>query len=179
MLTLNFGSKQLKDEVKLRRLYILSKKVAVLTLLALLLFSGFFFLSALVLKNNYHRIDTEKNLAAGYLESKEKKLKEIKTNIEAASQVQDGYIPWSRLLNILAQTKPQGIAITSLKADAANKRISLAGQADSRDGLLIFKNNLELNPAFSNISFPLKNISEKTDIYFNIDATFNLTEITK
>ncbi len=89
---------------------------------------------------------------------------------EASSLVlkmQNGHLRWANVLNILSNVIPDGIAVDSLATK--NYNFYLAGKAKTRDGLLIFKSNLEKESCFKNINIPLSNLVVKEDVDFQMD----------
>jgi len=69
---------------------------------------------------------------------------------------------------------PSNITFYRLNFDLATKTVKINGKAGERSGLLELKDNLEKSGNYSDIQFPLKNILEKENINFEINAKLNI-----
>ena len=57
--------------------------------------------------------------------------------------------------------------------DSTNRNIKLQGIAKQRSDLLELKSNLEKSTLYNSIDFPIKNLLEKENIIFEINAKIN------
>ncbi|MCG2692600.1 PilN domain-containing protein [Candidatus Parcubacteria bacterium] len=65
---------------------------------------------------------------------------------------------------------PQDIQLHLLYIDKVNSTINIEGNAQTREGLLGFQENLEDSSLFSKVEYPLSNLLEKQDIKFKFTA---------
>ena len=87
--------------------------------------------------------------------------------------IQNNFIPWSNLLKITADITPEDIGLYYLKISLEEQTIKIKGQAGQRASLLDFKEKMAAAAIFEEIDFPLKNILEKENINFEINAKIN------
>lgn len=170
MLTLNLVSQSLKKEIKLKRVYGLTKKLYYLLTIIVIITSIFLMAAKIILQNEFNRIVNETTLVTKNNQSYTPKVKEINSKINNAFQVQNNYIDWSNLLAEISLIMPSDVTLSYVKAEKNNSNIVIRGVADSRDGLLQFKKSLEESKYFTAIEFPIKNILEKENINFTINA---------
>jgi len=92
---------------------------------------------------------------------------EINNQLSDANKIKSDQLYWSKLLMKLSEKVPDGIEITNLLTK--NYGVSLVGRADNRDRLVGFKEELEEDACFTDISLPLSNLVSKENIDFQID----------
>ncbi len=73
--------------------------------------------------------------------------------------------------------KPKGVYITKLSIDKikdVNKvKVSISGSSDTRDNLLIFKNNIERDEKITNVYLPTKSLVKPADVDFSLTFETN------
>ncbi|MBI2459045.1 MAG: PilN domain-containing protein [Parcubacteria group bacterium] len=175
MLTLNLISQELKKEIRLRHLYLFIKKIN-LTLIIITIAAAIILLSAkTILQLGFNDIVNQTTLITKNNQGYNNKIKDINGKLDLVEKIQNNFIPWSNLLKTLAHLTPKDISLYYLKINLLEQTIKIKGQAGQRSSLLNFKQNLEDAAIFQTIDFPLKNILEKENINFEIDAKINLT----
>ncbi len=177
MLYLNLVSNELKKEIKLRHLYFLVKKISSIVLIITIFLVSILLVAKIILQNNFNKVVSQTTLITKSNQTYNVKVREINNELSFVSMIQNGYIPWTDIFKDLAVASPDGIKLYSLKLNAENKTIGIKGMAKDRTSLLVFKTNIENSSYYDDISFPLKNILEKENINFEINATLNLEEI--
>jgi Tfp pilus assembly protein PilN len=177
MLYLNLVSNELKKEIKLRRLYFLIKKIGGVLLVITICLASILLTAKIILQNNFNKIVAQTTLITKNNQTYNVKVREINNKINFAAKIQKDYLVWTNLLKNLALKAPDGIKLYSLKLNADKKTFAIKGIAQNRDDLLKFKENIENLSVYDNIDFPLKNILEKENIDFEINADLNLNEI--
>ena len=105
------------------------------------------------------------------------KVREINSKINFVARIQDDFLTWSNMLKSLADITSQNINLYYLKANAQDKTIKIKGKAKLRSDLLNFKEKMAALPEFAEIDFPVKNILEKENIDFEINAKINLPSL--
>lgn len=73
----------------------------------------------------------------------------------------------TEILNVI----PKNIILTNITVVSANKTYTLIGAAQSREDLLLLKQNIEDIKQFSKINIPLETLEIQEDINFNISFT--------
>ncbi len=97
----------------------------------------------------------------------ENKFSEINSKLSKISGITRGQIYWSELFLKLNGAAPDNIEISGLSTN--NFSVSLAGEAKTRDDLLLFEDNLSKNDCFENINLPLSNLVSKDNVVFQMD----------
>ncbi|MDO8592165.1 MAG: hypothetical protein Q7R92_00150 [bacterium] len=177
MIILNLVSAEQKKEIKLRHIYGLIKKIN-LTLVIIAIAIAITLLSAkVILQSKFNEIVEQTTLVTKTNQGYNNSVREINNKLNFVAEVQNDFIPWSKLLAALALTTPGDISFYYLKIDAEAKTIKIKGRALRRDSLLGFKNRLADNASFKEIDFPIQNILEKENIDFEINAKLDLSSI--
>jgi hypothetical protein len=177
MLRLNLVSKELKKEIKLRLIYGMFKKVSGVLIVITVLCAVIILIAKIILQNNFNKVVEETTLLTKNSQQKNIKVREINSKISYIKKMQDDFIPWSFLFEELSLFSEEGIKINSLKINKEDGTISLRGVAEERNGLIKFKEGFEDSDIFLEVESPIKNILEKKDIDFEINAVVNATKI--
>lgn len=173
MLALNLISEELKKEIKLRHLYLLVKKIS-LTLIIITIMAAIILLTAkTILQSGFNNIIGQTTLITKNSQGYNNKIKDINGKIDLVETIQNNFIPWSNLLKITAGITPEDISLHYLKINLEEQTIKIKGQAGQRASLLDFKEKMAAAAIFEEIDFPLKNILEKENINFEINAKIN------
>ncbi|MFA6306306.1 MAG: PilN domain-containing protein [Patescibacteria group bacterium] len=177
MLTLNLISEELKKEIKLRHLYLFIKKIN-LTLIIITIVIAIILLAAkTILQLKFNDVVDQTTLVTRNNQGYNDKIKGINSKIDFVATIQNGFIPWSNLLKTVADITPEDVSLYYLKINSEEKTIKINGRADLRDSLLNFKQKMETTTIFENIDLPVKNILEKENINFEINAKINLANL--
>lgn len=177
MITLNLVSAEQKKEIKLRHIYGFIKKVN-LTLIIIAIVIAIVLLTAkTILQSKFNSIVEQTTLVTKTNQGYNNNVREINDKLNFISKIQDDFIPWSGLLVSLAEITPNGINLSYLKLNAADRTIKIKGKALRRESLLNFKDRLEKMPFLLKIEFPIKNILEKENINFEINSALDLSKL--
>jgi len=76
------------------------------------------------------------------------------------------------LLNKLSASQPPGIRLSDYKIDLDTGKVFLKGTASSRETLVSFKNNLQQDQAFSQVTIPISNFEAVSDFEFTMSLTY-------
>lgn len=177
MLTLNLISQDLKKEIKLKRIYGFVKKTYYLLAILIITTTITLLIAKIVLQNEFNKIVEQTTLVTKNSQSYNVKVREINSKIDNAGIIQDNYMTWSYLFEEITKLTPEDVTISFIKTDKTKQNIKIRGIADSRDGLLLFKNELEDSLIFTDIQFPIQNILKKNNINFEIDAKIIIEKI--
>ncbi|NCO80065.1 PilN domain-containing protein, partial [Candidatus Falkowbacteria bacterium] len=153
------------------------KKISLVLIVIAILIAIILLVAKIVLQLKFNNIIEQTTLVTKNNQGYNSKVREINGKLNFMAKIQNDYIPWSNLVKKLAEITPADINFSYLKFDAQDKTISLKGKAKSRDSLLSFKDEMAANPVFQDIGFPIKNILEKENIDFEINAKLDLTKI--
>jgi Tfp pilus assembly protein PilN len=75
---------------------------------------------------------------------------------------------WSQVLTAFAAHVPEGVKIRDFAADAATKKVTIAGFAATRDQVIQLYNNINGDKErFRDIDYPLENVSAPTEVEFH------------
>lgn len=86
--------------------------------------------------------------------------------IKQIALIDQSQLYWSRVFVKISQLIPPEIEIKSLLT--TDYTVTITGVADTRDSLIWFKNKLENENCFSDVSLPLSDLVDKTDVGFQI-----------
>lgn len=177
MISLNLVSKELKQEIKLRHIYNFTKKINLAMIIITTVTAIILLTAKTILQMKFNSIVEQTTLVTRSNQGYNSKVREINGKINFVAKVQDEFIPWSNLLKTLSEIAPGDINLYYLKMSADNKSIKIKGKAGLRDSLLNFKQKMAATQIFKEIDFPIKNILEKENIDFEINARLNLSSL--
>jgi len=177
MLTLNLISKELKQKIKLRHLYLFIKKNSLLLIIITIVIAIILLTAKIILQLNFNRVVEQTTLVTRNNQSYNNKVQEINNKINFIEDIQNDFIPWSGLLKIIADITPPGVNLYYFKVSSEEQTAIIRGRAYLRDDLLDFKNKMEATNIFEEINFPIKNILKKENIDFEINAKINLSNL--
>jgi Tfp pilus assembly protein PilN len=179
MLTLNLVSQELKEEIKSRHIYELFKKLSLILIIVVIIIAIILLTAKLILQNSFNKIVEQTTLVTGSSKGYADKVRKINSKINIVAQIQDEYIAWSRLLESLAKITPNGVMFYSIKINREKALMEIKGRADTRDDLLILKENLKNTSFFYEPKLPIENMLQKRDVNFEIETKINLDYIAK
>lgn len=177
MLTINLISQELKNKIKLRHIYNLLKRMNYILGFIVLVSAIALVVLKFLIKDTFDGIINETDLITKNSQGYNSMAKDINGKLSAVSKIQDDYVPWSRLLEIMSNISPADVSLTSININKDNKTIRLKGFAMTREGLLALKDALEADKIFKNVEFPVKNLLEKNNINFDITAGLDLSAL--
>ena len=76
---------------------------------------------------------------------------------------------------VFSVPRPEGVAFSDLNVirEDGGIKVTVLGKSDSRDQLLLFKDNVEKTKGIENSNFPPENLVRPTDIDFNMTIEFH------
>jgi hypothetical protein len=176
MLSLNIISPTLKKEIKTKTLYRSVKKLANIIFAVFIIYSFIFLGAKIILQSHFNQlVNINTSLNRGP-ENYVITVKDINAKIEDIEKIQNESIYWSYLIEKINNLVSEGIIISKIQASSENPTLALKGNANTRDSLLIFKENLERDGIFSNIELPIQSLLSKTNINFDINITLGSYE---
>lgn len=177
MLTLNLISEELKKEIKLRHLYLFIKKINLALIIITIVIAIILLAAKTILQMKFNDIVDQTTLVTKNNQGYNIKIRDINSRLDFVTKIQNDFIPWSNLLKTVADITSGDIGLNYLKINFAEQTIKIKGRADFRNSLLDFKQKMEATAIFEDIDFPIKNILEKENIDFEINAKINLANL--
>jgi len=174
MLTLNLVSQELKQEIKLKLVYNLLKKMDYVLIIIAVIVAIILSVAKLILQNNFNKIVAQTTLITKNNQGYNSKVREINSRLNFTAQIQNDFIAWSKVIENLAKLTPDNITFSLIKIDKTKQSIIIKGKAILRDSLLLLKQGMEESPIYQEIEFPVKNILQKENVVFEINAKLNL-----
>jgi Tfp pilus assembly protein PilN len=104
-------------------------------------------------------------------ESPRSEIKKIDTYLKGIDLLQRQTIRWSTVLTALAKATPKGVHLSEIEVTEKGI-ISIHGVAPTREDVLRFKDGLDATKLFSEVSSPLSNILQRTDVQFSFEAMY-------
>ncbi len=92
--------------------------------------------------------------------------KQANLKIENVIAIEKQQLYWSKMFTQLSTIIFPGITIDNLSTE--DFKVTMQGEADTRDELIIFKDKLDKNSCFFDVSLPLSNLVNKNNINFKI-----------
>ena len=177
MLTLNMVSAEQKKEIRLRHIYGFVKTIN-LTLIIITIAIAIILLAAkIILQSKFNDTISQTTLVTKTNQSYNNNIREINNKLNFIAKIQTEFIPWSNLIKNLAEITPADIDFYYVKLDSLEQTIKINGRAGLRSSLLNFKEKMKATAYFKEIEFPIKNILEKENIDFEINAKLNLLNL--
>jgi len=90
--------------------------------------------------------------------------------LQDTSNIQKSYISWPSMVLEVASSTPDNVILSHLSMDDVEKKVSIAGQAKTRNSFLEFEQNLKKLEFIENIQSPLSGLTQKEDVSFTITA---------
>ncbi|MBI4812032.1 PilN domain-containing protein [Candidatus Falkowbacteria bacterium] len=174
MLSLNLIPHELKQEVKLKRIYGLLRKMNFVLIIIIAAAASILLAAKFILQNNFNEVVAQTTLVTKNSQGYNAKVREINSQLNIISQLQNNFTAWSLMLEDLAEMTPRDMTFTYVKLNKEERSLKIKGRAASRDGLLALKQSLEDSKDFTNVEFPIRNILKQNDIDFEINAKINL-----
>jgi hypothetical protein len=167
MLEINILPQELKSELRLSKLYNTIKKMVLLVVLMTLFISILIIFGRILLKVQTNIFSNSSSIS-GADAITDKKIYDIEKEVEYAKKIQSENVNWPRTIENFVNNVNSDISITQFKIDKDSSQMSISGIAKTREGLLSFKKNLETNLNYSNLEFPIKDLSQKQNINFDL-----------
>lgn len=175
MITLNLVSSVQKKETKLRHIYGIIKTFNFILITITIIIAIILLTAKIILQEKFNEVVAQTTLVTKTNQGYNNNVREINNKLNFINKIQDEYIPWSGLITGLAEMTPADISFNYMKIDSSDRTIKIRGRAKFRSSLLDFKNKMTSGNYFKDVEFPIKNILEKENIDFEINAKLNLS----
>lgn len=102
-------------------------------------------------------------------------IKDLKSKLSLIENTRKNEFVFSqKIINEILLKKMNSIKITEIfyeNEKEGGKKVNIAGLAPNREVLLLFRQTLEENPAFSKVDLPISNFVKGSNIRFNLTLT--------
>lgn len=102
----------------------------------------------------------------------EESVKTLNVQLSGYSDFRRDAVSPTLIFSKIEELMPGGARLTALLVNAADKKIILAGRADTRENVMFLENNLKKSDFFERVESPLSNFLEKTDPAFSFTFYF-------
>lgn len=161
------------------------KKILVVLFFALL--SAILFLTILMLINKYidgKKLNIERKISQKQEDLKKVQLQNLSDTIletnKGLTQIRNFWqkqVKMTPAIEKLSKIVPQSIYFSHLafSQDKIGPKIDISGEAQTRGALFYFKQNLELEPSFSEVSFAPSSWVKPTEVAFGFNLRYKAT----
>lgn len=101
----------------------------------------------------------------------------LNDKISVMGKLQDKFTFFSDSLADLVKTVPVGVKVSELVFSKEGKGATVRGVAATREDLINFKKNLEVEGRFSEVEISMEDISSKELVSFEITAVVNFSKL--
>ncbi len=170
MITLNLIPETIREENRLKHVYKLNFRLALILTYFILIISTILIIGRFVLNKISDEAVSQTNLLSKNSNSYNQKIKEINSEISAVGDALVSRHHWDKLLIDIYNLIPSNIKITNLKIDQQNKSIAMTVIAVNRDDLLKFKESINKSGYISEIDLPISAILQKDNIVYSFTS---------
>lgn len=105
--------------------------------------------------------------------SLEQNIKKINSELTSIQTIQSKYTESSLLIVNLLKNIPEGVSLLHVTIDLSNFTILVRGIADTRSNFITLRDTFAALPYLTNAQSPLTDVTQRTNIDFDITATLN------
>ena len=169
--TLNLLSPEKKAVLRTGFIFAYVQTMLFIVFLIVVFSSGTLLALRMMLKGTYE--DLARRSDGGVDESKgiTTEIKKINDYLKRIDGIQQRYVPWSTVLEVLTRQVPEGMQLTSLTVSKDGK-ILLSGIARQRNDVLTFQSRLEQSEEFADVKSPISNILTQKDVKFDFEFRY-------
>ncbi len=177
MITLNLMSPDHKQELKVKRIYIMIKEIVMLFLLFTIIIAILLLTSKYVLESELTRLIKRNATTIAHNQELNQEILKLNTVIDRVNQIQSNYHPLSGLLSELADLTPTDVKYDFIKIHRTEASLELQGTAQTRQALITLEESLQASDLLTAVSLPLDNKLAKENNEFRIRAEINLSQL--
>lgn len=170
-MTLNLLSPEKKAVLRTGFIFAYVQTMLFIVFLVVVFSSGTLLALRMMLKGTYD--DLARRSVGGVDESQAitSEIKKINDYLKRIDGIQQRYVPWSTVLEMLTRQVPEGMQITSLTVSKDGK-VLLSGIARERNDVLTFQSRLEQSDEFADVKSPISNILQQRDVRFDFEFRY-------
>ena len=102
----------------------------------------------------------------------EGEVKKLNLGLSKYQSFRDESYNISMVLSRVSNITPASISLSALNVDAGSKKITLSGQAQTREDIVVMENKIKKSEYFENLDSPLTNYLQKNNPSFNFSFYF-------
>jgi Tfp pilus assembly protein PilN len=168
---INLLPKEEQKEIRLEKMNSRLTNLFIWIFISLLVLALAFVIARLYLgsaMDRYSNLIEQQKQAVAKQENKEVKdqLLEFNSDLNNLVELNKHHARWSEVMIAFARLVPEDVSIDTFMADRLSGKISIMGFAKNRDSVLALRNNILDSEYFTNINFPLSNLTRPTDVSF-------------
>jgi len=119
-----------------------------------------------ILQDYFSQIAQQIVLVSNHYAETNQEIKKINFTLNQVEKIQKEYESPTVFLISLTEKIPQGVILSTLVVN--NKKITLTGTADTRENLLLFRDNLNTLKSLKPVEIPPSQLTEKNNIQFSL-----------
>lgn len=174
MISLNLIPQNKIEEIKIKRIYLIIKKLIILFLLFSTIVALSLIASRYILEQKINQLITENISSLKASQDINQRISFINQRTAKIKSIQNNFIDWHPYLIELSLITPESIKFQSLSLNRINQKLTLNGLAETRQDLLELEKNIDQSKFFYNVNLPLRNLLNQRDIQFNLTADISL-----
>lgn len=130
---------------------------------------GMMLLGSQIVLQQYFSALTENIVSVNNRHTSEiKDMLKINKLVRDTHTIQEQYTLWTPYLIALASSTPTGITLSSVSINYETQSLSISGDAQTREDLVLFEDSLKNVPFIENALIPLSSLAQKEHIPFTI-----------
>lgn len=176
MIKLNLLPPTQQDYLKNERLYLYFRRVAFVFFVFTILITGTLLAARILLQDNYASIITSSQRVNDHNYVITEQIDKLNQNLQAIEKIQNNFVKWSTIIVDLSRAIPPNAQLTYLDMEKGNGTFSLTGIAATRDDYLKLQSNLQKLPYIKELTSPLTNLLERTNVKFQFDGKLSLNQ---
>lgn len=174
MISLNLLSPQKKQEVRKQMMLVSLQYLVSWILIAVCGAGGTLLCTKAIMQNSFNDAVAQGTLVTQEYGVLNQKVHLINQKIDFFTGIQNKFVIWSPRLAAITSLTPKNIILYTLNVNNITRGIQITGHAESREDLLLYKQNLEQSSLVSAVNLPIENILEAKEIDFSITAALTL-----
>jgi hypothetical protein len=174
MMLINLTSPIMKNELKLRAIFIMVRTIIItlIILAAVFCLANLVGINLLKSKADNLTLEVEKTKLLNKPQGQSTvsdQIKLINSEISILQNIQKRYVNWSSIISKFSALIPRGIDLSAINIDQKTQTLTFTGTANTRDTYIQYEQILQKSDLISNVMFPLQ--TKKTNLSFSITAT--------
>lgn len=179
MITINLTPESIKQEMRLKQLYQLNKRLLFVIIFACFVVTALSMVARFSLGGTFEMLISQIDLIDSNVKSHNVRIHEINEKVKAIDQIQLGSTNWAALAQDFSELIPENVRLTYSRIDQTNSTIHIKGEALTREGLFKLRDNLITSGVFKSVDFPTSSILSKENIPFEISSKFDQNALLK
>jgi len=169
----NMLSKEKRHHLNMMMYFVFTKNILEVLLLALC-FAGMVLLGGKWVLDQHFTDLAAHTISVGNKQSDvTREIRSLNTILVEAQEIQKEYIHWSAPMTELGAAASTGVSLDGMTVNTLEGKLTIVGHAITRDALLGYRDRIEALDFISEVTIPITQFTEKTDLPFTLSATVN------